>query len=324
MEMRERPFMTAGASIGSGPQPNKRNRIGKIIARDRWLYFMLLPGIVYFILFKYLPMWGVLIAFKNYQPFLGFWQSDWVGLKHFTRFFGEPTFWMLFKNTVILALYNLFFFFPLPIVVALMLNEVRKESVKRFIQTMVYIPHFFSWVVVVGIFYMLFTVEGGIVNEMIVNVGGERVNFLISADWFRTMIMSEVVWKETGWGTIIFLAALAGVDPGLYEASKIDGAGRCRQLWHITLPAIRSTIIILFILRLGHFMDTGFEQIILMLNAMNREVGEVFDTYVYSVGINQSQFSYSTAVGLFKSVIGLVLVLATNALAKKAGEEGIY
>jgi putative aldouronate transport system permease protein len=171
---------------------------------------------------------------------------------------------------------------------------------------------------------MLFTVEGGIVNEMIVNVGGERVNFLISADWFRTMIMSEVVWKETGWGTIIFLAALAGVDPGLYEASKIDGAGRRRQLWHITLPAIRSTIIILFILRLGHFMDTGFEQIILMLNAMNRGVGEVFDTYVYSVGINQSQFSYSTAVGLFKSVIGLVLVLATNALAKKAGEEGIY
>jgi putative aldouronate transport system permease protein len=138
MEMRERSFKTAGASIGSGPQPNKRNRIGKIIARDRWLYFMLLPGIVYFILFKYLPMWGVLIAFKNYQPFLGFWQSDWVGLKHFTRFFGEPTFWMLFKNTVVLALYNLFFFFPLPIVVALMLNEVRKEPMKRFIQTMVY------------------------------------------------------------------------------------------------------------------------------------------------------------------------------------------
>lgn len=301
-----------------------RKPVRKIILRDRWLYFMLLPGIIYFLLFKYLPMWGVLIAFQNYQPFLGFWHSDWVGMKHFIRFFNEPTFWMLFRNTVMLALYNLIFFFPLPIVIALMLNEVRKNFLKRFVQTMIYIPHFFSWVVVVGIFYLLFTVEGGVVNEAIERLGGEKANFLISADWFRTLIMTEVIWKETGWGTIIFLAALAGVDPGLYEAAKIDGAGRWRQLWHITLPAIRSTIVILLILRLGHFMDTGFEQIILMLNAMNREVGEVFDTYVYSVGINQAQFSYSTAVGLFKSLVGLILVLTTNALAKKSGDEGIY
>ncbi|TNJ60839.1 sugar ABC transporter permease [Paenibacillus hemerocallicola] len=285
---------------------------------------MLLPGIIYFILFKYLPMWGVLISFQNYQPFLGFWHSDWVGLKHFARFFGEPTFWMLLRNTIVLAVYNLVFFFPLPIIVALLLNEVRHERFKRFIQTMIYIPHFFSWVVVVGMVYMLLTVEGGLVNELIVMAGGDKINFLISSEWFRTLILSEVIWKETGWGTIIFLAALAGVDPQLYEASKIDGANRWRQLWHITLPAIRSTIVILFILRLGHFLDTGFEQIILMLNALNRGVGEVFDTYVYSVGINQSQFSYSTAVGLFKSLVGLVLVLASNALAKKFGEEGIY
>ncbi|MDF2937769.1 MAG: yteP4 [Paenibacillaceae bacterium] len=315
---------TVGGNMRNAVEPAKKSRIVRLLLRDKWLYFMLLPGVVYFILFKYLPMWGVVIAFKNYQPFLGFWESSWVGLKHFNRFFSEPTFWMLFRNTVILALYNLVFFFPLPIVVALMLNEVRQEFPKKIIQTLVYIPHFFSWVVVVGIFYILFTVEGGVVNEVIVKLGGDPVNFLISAKWFRTMIMTEVVWKETGWGTIIFLAALAGVDPGLYEAARIDGAGRWRQLWHITLPAIRSTIIILFILRLGHFMDTGFEQIILMLNAMNREVGEVFDTYVYSVGINQSQFSYSTAVGLFKSLVGLILVLVTNTLAKKAGEEGIY
>lgn len=301
-----------------------RRRIGKLLIRDQWLYYMLLPGIIYFILFKYLPMWGVLISFQNYQPFLGFWHSDWVGLKHFTRFFGEPTFWMLLRNTIVLAIYNLVFFFPLPIIIALLLNEVRHERFKRFIQTMIYIPHFFSWVVVVGMAYMLLTVEGGLVNELIAMAGGEKVNFLISSEWFRTLILSEVIWKETGWGTIIFLAALAGVDPQLYEASKIDGANRWRQLWHITLPAIRSTIVILFILRLGHFLDTGFEQIILMLNALNRDVGEVFDTYVYSVGINQSQFSYSTAVGLFKSLVGLVLVLASNALAKKFGEEGIY
>ncbi|MCU6796297.1 ABC transporter permease subunit [Paenibacillus sp. WQ 127069] len=285
---------------------------------------MLLPGILYFILFKYLPMWGVLIAFQNYQPFRGFLYSDWVGTRHFIRFFSEPAFWMLFRNTVMLALYNLIFFFPLPIVIALMLNEIRKEVFKRFVQTMVYIPHFFSWVVVVGVVYILFTVEGGVINELIIRAGGEPINFLISGEWFRTMIMAEVIWKETGWGTIIFLAALAGVDPQLYEAAKMDGAGRARQIWHITLPAIRSTIVILFILRLGHFLDTGFEQIILMLNAMNREVGEVFDTYVYSVGINQAQFSYSTAVGLFKSFVGLILVLSANAISKKFGEEGIY
>jgi putative aldouronate transport system permease protein len=296
----------------------------KILIRDRWLYLMLFPGLVYFILFKYFPMWGVLISFQDYQPYLGFWKSEWVGLKHFIRLFNEPTFGLLFWNTVVLAMYNLLFFFPLPIIVALMLNEVRKEFFKRFVQTLIYIPHFFSWVVVVGVFYILFTVEGGAVNELIVKMGGEKINFLLSAEWFRSMIMTEIIWKETGWGTIIFLAALAGVDPGLYEAAKIDGAGRLRQLWHITLPAIRGTIIILLILRLGDFMDTGFEQIILMLNALNREVGEVFDTYVYTTGINQGQFSYSTAVGLFKSVIGLILVLGTNALAKKAGEEGIY
>ncbi|OMF04941.1 protein lplB [Paenibacillus sp. FSL H7-0331] len=296
----------------------------KLALRDRWLYVMLLPGILYFILFKYLPMWGVLIAFQNYQPFRGFLYSDWVGTRHFIRFFSEPAFWMLFRNTVMLALYNLIFFFPLPIVIALMLNEIRKEVFKRFVQTMVYIPHFFSWVVVVGVVYILFTVEGGVINELIVRAGGEPINFLISGEWFRTMIMAEVIWKETGWGTIIFLAALAGVDPQLYEAAKMDGAGRARQIWHITLPAIRSTIVILFILRLGHFLDTGFEQIILMLNAMNREVGEVFDTYVYSVGINQAQFSYSTAVGLFKSFVGLILVLSANAISKKFGEEGIY
>lgn len=231
---------------------------------------------------------------------------------------------MLFKNTIILAIYNLFFFFPLPIILALLLNEIRKEAFKRTIQTIVYIPHFVSWVVVVGISYIFFTTEGGIVNDVLASMGLPKIEFLISSEWFRTMIVSQVVWKETGWGTIIFLAALAGVDPQLYEAAKIDGAGRFRQVWHITLPAIRSVIVILFILRLGSFLDTGFEQIFLMLNAMNREVGEVFDTYVYNVGIQQGQFSYSTAVGLFKSLIGLVLVVSANRLAKKFGESGLY
>ncbi|WP_336780248.1 sugar ABC transporter permease [Paenibacillus illinoisensis] len=294
------------------------------MVRNRWLYFMLLPGLLYFLIFKYWPMYGILIAFKDYQPFLGFWDSPFVGLKHFERLFNDPSFIVLFRNTLMLAMLNILFFFPLPIVIALMLNELRHHLFKRTIQTLVYIPHFMSWVVVVGIAYIFLTTEGGIVNDLLVYFGWDKINFLASNEWFRTIVTAEVIWKETGWGTIIFLAALSGVDPQLYEAARMDGANRLRQLWHITLPAIRSTIIILLILRLGNFLDTGFEQIFLMLNAMNREVGEVFDTYVYSVGISQGQYSFSTAVGLFKSLIGLVLVVVANHLAKRFGEEGIY
>ena len=295
----------------------------KRFIRNRWLYIMMLPGILYFIIFKYIPMYGVLLAFKNYQPYLGFLKSEWVGMKHFDRFFGDPLFWMLLKNTFILATYNIVFFFPLPIILALLLNEVRVQAYKKWIQTLVYIPHFMSWVVIVSIAYLFFTTEGGLVNEAIAAMGGEKIQFLLSPGWFRTFITGEVMWKETGWGTIIFLAALAGVDTQLYEAARMDGAGRMRQLWHITLPAIRATIIILLILRLGNFLDTGFEQIWLMLNSLNREVGEVFDTYVYTTGIGQGQYSYSTAVGLFKSIVGLVLVFGANSMAKRFGEEGI-
>jgi len=294
------------------------------LLRDKWLYIMLLPGLLYFILFKYAPMWGLLLAFKDYQPFLGFFSSEWVGLKHFERLYTDPLFWTLLKNTLILAFYNILFFFPAPIVLALMLNEVRRETFKRSIQTIIYVPHFVSWVVVVGIAYTFFTVDGGLVNEAIAAMGGNKINFLVSAEWFRSMITLEVIWKETGWGTIIFLAALSGVDPQLYEAARMDGAGRMRQLWHVTLPAIRTTIIILFILRLGTFLDTGFEQIFLMLNAINREVGEVFDTFVYTAGITQGQFSFSTAVGLFKSIVGFVLIVGSNWIVKKFGEEGVY
>ncbi|WP_420819497.1 ABC transporter permease [Paenibacillus thalictri] len=296
----------------------------KRLIKNRWMYYMLAPGILYFFIFKYVPMWGVLIAFQDYSPFTGFWGSPWIGFEHFRTFFGEPQFWQLFGNTLILALYNIFFFFPLPIVIALMLNEIRKEVYKRTIQSLIYIPHFISWVVVVGLAYILFTTEGGIFNELVASFGGEKINFLLNREWFRTMIVGEMIWKETGWGTILFLAALAGVDPQLYEAARIDGAGRWGQLLHVTLPAIRSTIVVLLILRLGSFLDLGFEQIFLMLNPMNREVGEVFETYVYEHGIQQGDFSYSTAVNLFKSAIGIALVVGANYFAKKIGEEGIY
>lgn len=292
--------------------------------RERWFYVFLFPGLLYFVIFKYLPMWGIVMAFQNYQPFVGIWRSQWVGFQHFQRFFSEPEFWMLLRNTVYIALLDLLVFFPLTIVLALLLNEVRREVFKRFVQTMVYVPHFVSWVVIVGISYTFLATEGGIFNELFAALGWARVEFLMSEAWFRPLIILQMIWKDAGWGTIIFLAALAGVDPTLYESSRMDGANRFQQLWHITLPSIRNVIVVLLILRLGNFLDLGFEQIFLMLNALNREVGEVFDTYVYTVGIRQGQFSYSAAVGLFKSVVGIVLVIGANTLAKKMGDEGIY
>jgi putative aldouronate transport system permease protein len=309
---------------GERNQITKKREMFRRLIKNRWLYLMLFPGVIYFLAFRYLPMWGLLISFQDYMPFKGFWGSEWVGLKHFERLFLDANFLLLFKNTLILAFYNLVFFFPLPIILALMLNELRVEILKRWIQTIIYIPHFVSWVVIVGIVYMFFSTGNGVVNQLLNSLGLDKIDFLTNTEWFRTMITAEVIWKESGWGTIIFLAALAGVDPQLYEAAKMDGAGRMRQVWHVTLPAIRSTIMILLILRLGSFLDNGFEQVFLMLNSMNREVGEVFDTYVYTVGIQQGQFSYSTAVGLFKSFIGLLLVVVSNWLSKKITDEGLY
>jgi len=308
---------------GAGSSAQLQLRLAKVW-KFRWLYLFMLPGLVYFFIFKYVPLWGLIMAFKNYQPYQGLMKSEWVGFAHFERLFGMADFWMLFRNTIILGLYNLLVFFPITILLALLLNEARREMFKRFVQTLIYVPHFLSWVVIVGISYVLLTTEGGIINELLKALGMEQVEFLTSTTAFRPLIVLQMIWKDAGWGTIIFLAALAGVNLHLYEAAKIDGANRLQQLWHITLPSIRSVIVILFILRLGSFLDLGFEQIFLMLNAVNREVGEVFDTYVYRVGLQQGQFSYSTAVGLFKSVVGLILVLIANKVAKWFGEEGIY
>ncbi|MFC6229140.1 ABC transporter permease [Paenibacillus allorhizosphaerae] len=300
------------------------SRVLRRLKRDKWLYVLLLPGLLYFLLFKYVPMWGVLLAFKNYQPFTGFWKSEWVGLEHFHNFFQNPDFFRLLRNTLLLSLYNLLFFFPAPIVLALMLNEVRISIYKRTIQTLIYVPHFISIVIVASISYVLLTTEGGIVNELLFQYTGQKINFLADPDWFRPLIILQTIWKECGWGTIIFLAALAGVDAEQYEAAVMDGANRWRQIWHITLPSIRSTIIILLILRMGDVLENGFEQIYLMTNALNREKADVFDTYVYIMGITQGAFSYSTAVGLFKSIVGVILVFSSNYIAKKFGQSGIY
>lgn len=299
-------------------------RIMRNLAKNKWIYLMILPGLVYIIIYKYIPMYGLVISFQNYKPYRGISGSDWVGLAHFERLFNSPDFWMIFSNTLILFALQLIFYFPIPIILALMLNEVRSVVYQRTIQSIIYLPHFMSWVVVVSISYVMLTMDGGLINGLIESLGFQKVNFLLSPEWFRPMYIIQVIWREAGWGTIVFLAAIAAVDPQLYEAAKMDGANRLRQMWHITLPAIRSVIVILLILKIGDILELGFEHVYLLLNATNREVAEIFDTYVYVTGIQQGQYSYSTAVGFFKGFVGLIMVIFANWLAKKYGEEGIY
>ncbi|NMA82379.1 MAG: sugar ABC transporter permease [Epulopiscium sp.] len=295
----------------------------KMIKKDIWLYILLVPGILHFIIFKYAPMWGILISFQDYNPYLGFLNSPWVGLKHFRDFFSNPDFGRLFVNTLSISFYSIAFSFPAPIILAVMLNEVRKQWYKKTIQTLIYVPHFLSWVIVASLTFTLFN-STGVVNRVILSMGGSEIPFLTGVESFRSMIIGQTIWKETGWGTIIFLAAMAGVDVEQYEAAIVDGAGRFRQLWHITLPSIRSTIVILLVLRMGSVLDNGFDQIFLMSNSLNRSVSEVFDTYVYIMGITRGAFSYSTAVGLFKSLIGIILIFSANTLAKRVGDSGIF
>ena len=253
------------------PMRRSGSELKKRLYRNKWLYLMVLPGLLYFLVFKYIPMYGVIISFQDYKPFKGISGSEWVGFKHFERLFTEPDFLNILFNTLILFGLNLLFFFPIPILLALMLNEVRITFFKRFFQTLIYLPHFMSWVIIVSIGYVMLTMDGGIINELIAKLGFEKVNFLLSPEWFRPTYIIQIIWREAGWGTIIYLAAIASVDPQLYEAARMDGASRVRQIWHITLPAIRSVIIVLLILKIGDVLELGFEHVYLLINAMNRE-----------------------------------------------------
>ena len=304
-------------------QPGKYMKMLKTMRKHYWLYIMCIPGLAFFILFRYFPMWGILIAFQDFNIFRGFSASPWVGFKHFTNFFNSPNFAPLMTNTLLLSFYSIIFAFPAPIILALFLNELRSKVFKRTIQTMVYVPHFISWVIVASISFMLLNSTGPI-NGLFGLFGRSPVAFLTSVGTFRPIIIIQTIWKESGWGTIVFLAALSNVDVEQYEAAIVDGAGRFQQVWHITLPAIKPTIVILFILQMGNVLDNGFDQIFLMSNAGNRSVSDVLDTFTYREGIINGMFSYTTAIGLFKSVIGIILIMGSNKLAKIAGESGIF
>ena len=311
-----------------GLQPVSQTKLQSILRaiwRFRAFYIMLLPGVIYFIIFRYFPMYGVIIAFKDFAILDGIMGSSWVSpwYKHFQDFYQSPYFSQLLTNTILISFYKLVWGTLPPIILALLLNECRVRWLKSIVQTLTYMPHFLSWVIIFGILLTLFSQNGGLINRWIVEGGGSSIPFLTSTDYFRSILVGSEVWQNLGWGAIIYLAAMAGIDPTLYEAAKVDGASRLRMIWHITLPGIRSIIILLFILKIGHLLDAGFDQIYILYNIQVYPVADILDTWVYRTGLQQLNFSLASAVGLFKSVIGLILVLGTNRLAKRWGE-GIW
>ncbi|MCQ6558870.1 ABC transporter permease [Paenibacillus mendelii] len=306
------------------PSQTRMRRRMKIIFRDRYLYLLALPGLFFFLLFKYIPMWGLVIAFQNYSPYVGILNSDWVGLEHFARFFSNSDFYILLRNTLAISFMNLLFFFPAPIILSIMMNEVRQVVLKRLIQTVIYFPHFLSWVIIAGISFIMLGQSEGVINSILSLFGMEKIPFLTSSSLFWPMLTLQNIWKDAGWGTVIFLAAISGIDPTLYEAAKMDGASKLKQIWHVTLPGIGNVILVLLILKLGDVMDVGFEQVFLMGSAAVSNVADVFDTYVYRNGVLNGEFSYTASVGLFKSIVGLIMVMGANKLAKMFGQDGLY
>lgn len=288
------------------------------------LYLMVLPAVILILLFKYMPMYGVLIAFKDYNLMQGVWGSDWVGFQYFRELFMFDEFPRVVRNTVMISLMKLLVGFPIPIVLALLLNELKFAKFKRMVQTITYLPHFISWVIIGGLAIDMLSPSSGIINRIIEMLGFEPIFFMSDEGLFRWILVGSDVWKEAGWGAIIYLAALLGINDELYQAATVDGANRMRQIWHISLPGLKSTIIIILLLRIGHILDAGFEQILVMYNPTVYDVADIIDTYVFRVGLGSMQFGLTTAAGLFKSVIGCILLVVANAIARKMGEEGIF
>ncbi len=296
----------------------------KSLRRDKFLYLMLIPVALYFLIFKYAPLYGEIIAFKNYRLADGIAGSPWVGFEQFERLFSSTEFYTVIRNTLLLNLYTLIFAFPVPIILAILLNEVRREWYKRLLQNMLYIPYFISWVVLGSIVIALLSPSTGIVNQVLQLLGFEPIYFMTSTFWWPVSFVGSSIWREAGFGTILYLAAMSAIDPTLYEAVKIDGASKWRQIWHVTLPGIRSTIAIILVLQMGRFMDVGFEHVYSMRNPAVTGVAEVISTYVYKRGIEMLQYSYTTALGLFQSVIALLLVVSVNRIIKSFGERGLW
>lgn len=306
----------------------KRNAPKSAVLKKAWsyreLYIMLIPAVLCYAVFCYGPMYGITIAFKDYWSTKGILGSPWVGFANFEEIFSQGYFWKVFKNTLILNFGRLLFGFPTPIILALLLNELRSNTYKRVIQTIIYLPHFISWVIIAGIIFALFS-NSGMINTIIENMGFSKINFLTSTNTFRPLVIISDVWKEMGWGTIIYLAAIAGISPELYEAAIVDGAGRWQRMLNITLPSILPTIAILLIMNVGGLVSGGgFDQIYNLYNEAVYDVGDVIDTYVFRVGLGNGEFEIGTAIGLFLNVMNIALVLITNTISKKVSGVGLY
>jgi putative aldouronate transport system permease protein len=305
-------------------RPQQQLSLGRRLLRDRVLLLFALPGVALIIAFHYVPLLGNVIAFKDYQPFLGIGGSDWSGWENFGVIFnGDPAFLRALKNTLILTSLQSVFVFPAPILLALLLNSLFSERIKRIAQSILYLPHFMSWVIVVALFQQMLG-GSGLLNNYLRSHDLSTIDIIGNSELFHVLLTSQIIWKDTGWATILFLAALSQIDSQLYEAASVDGATRMRQLWHVTLPGLRGIIILLFILRLGDSLTVGFEQIILQQQAVGRDVSEVLDTYVYNNGVLGGAWGVAAAVGLVKGIVGVILVLTANKVAHIFGEQGVY
>ncbi len=311
------------------PRAGEQRRAGAKVAllaarirRERWMYLFILPGLLYFIVFRYLPLLGNVIAFQDYSPFLGF-HSPWVGLANFHRLVTDPDVGVAIGNTLEISVLQLIFFFPAPILLALLLNSMISEPVKRLMQSILYLPHFISWVIIIALWQQIFGGAGAL-NKFLRNGGRQTIDIMTNPGFFKPLVVLQLIWKETGWGTIIILAALTRIDATLYEAAAMDGAGGWRRLWHVTLPGIRGVIVLLLILRLATILSTGFEQIFLQRNAVGARAAEVLDTFTYFRGIQGGDWGFAAAVGLVKGLVAALLVFAANRAAKAFGEEGAF
>ena len=324
--------MTKTVPAGTTPMPRKKST-WQVLKAQRYLQLFALAGIVYLLVFHYAPMFGIIIAFKKYRVtdgLMGFFTSPWVGLKYFKEFLSEHFFWLYLRNTLAMSVLKTVFTFPIPILFALMLNELYNVRFKKFVQTVSYLPHFISWVVVSGMLFVFFSTNGGVINEILLSLGliDKSLPFLFGPGYFWALAVVSDAWKEFGWWAIIFIAAIAGIDPATYESAAIDGAGRMRRIWHITLPGITGAISIVLILSLGNLLGGGisgsnFDQSFLLGNALNSDTSEIIATYVLKIGLGKAQYSYATAVGVLQSLVSVMLLLGGNAAVKKISGTGI-
>lgn len=308
------PIVKANSSIS----------FSKYFKQNIWLYIFLMPGFIYLFIFNYFPMYGIIIAFKNFTPVKGIMGSPWIGLDNFQYLFKSADFLLVLKNSIVLSFLRLAWGFPAPILLAIMLNEVKNIHFKKGVQTIVYLPHFISWVVVAGMVSMFLAPSGGILNKFLEIFGAKPVAFLTEPKYFRTVLICSEIFKEVGWGTIIYLAAMTGIDPEIYEAALIDGASRIQRILYITIPGISTTIVVLLVLRMGSILRNGFEQVFLLQTPLVYSVSDIFETYTYRVGLLEGRFSYSTAVGIFQSVVGLIMIVVTNKLSEKISDSSLW